>query len=300
MKVITESLIEGARKAKGLVVIIDVFRAFTTAAYVMNNGAKRIIPVSTLEEAFELKKRNPDFILIGERNGLKVEGFDYGNSPAEIQNVDFTDKTLLQTTSAGTRGILNVRYADEILLGNFVNIQSTIDYIGGLNPEILTLVPLGTSGVEKSDEDELCAGYIKDSLEGKKPDFNEIKTYLRTYKSALKFFDRNTKYVSEQLCCPKNSFGIFGPNQPSADSGSDICRRGIASPPHCELIRDQRSRSYETLKSFVLKFCNAKFSDKSRPEFQEDDFHCAMAIDKFGFVLKVKKDDNHVYIVREF
>lgn len=227
MKVITESLLEGAKRAKGLVVIIDVFRAFTTAAYVMNNGARKIIPVGSLDEAFELKRKNPDFILIGERNGLKVEGFDHGNSPAEIQNIDFTDKTVIQTTSAGTQGILNAKNADEILLCSFVNIQSTIDYIKKSNPEIVTMVSMGTSGVEKSDEDELCAGYIKDSLEGKKPDFSEIKSYLRTYKSALKFFDR------------------------------------------------------------------------SKPEFQEDDFYCAMSIDRFKFVLTVKKENNEVYIFKE-
>lgn len=189
MKVITESLIEGAKKAEGLTVLIDVFRAFTTVAYVMNNHAERIIPVSELEKAFNLKKENPDYILMGERKGIKVEGFDYGNSPYEIKNIDFTGKTVIMTTSAGTQGIINAKNADEIILGNFVNIQSIIEYIKKVNPVVVTLVALGTSGTEIRDEDELCAKYIKQKLEGENPDFNEIKLHLKEYESAIKFFD---------------------------------------------------------------------------------------------------------------
>jgi 2-phosphosulfolactate phosphatase len=191
MQIVIESLIEGAKRAKGLTVLIDVFRAFTVAAYVMNNGAKEIIPVDELEKAFALKKSNQDYVLMGERKGLKVEGFDYGNSPHEIKNIDFTEKTVIMTTSAGTQGIINAKNADEIILGNFVNIQSTIAYIENTNPPLVTLVALGSSGIEIRDEDQLCAEYIKEKLEGKNPDFNKIKDHLKEYKSALKFFDIN-------------------------------------------------------------------------------------------------------------
>jgi len=189
MKVIIESLIKGAKKAKGLTVLIDVFRAFTTVAYVMDNHAERIIPVGELEKAFNLKRENPSYILMGERKGLKVEGFDYGNSPYEIKNIDFTGKTVIMTTSAGTQGIINAKNADEIILGNFVNIQSTIAYIKKVNPAVVTLVALGGSESKIRDEDELCAEYIKQKLEGKNLAFNKVKSYLKEYKSALKFFN---------------------------------------------------------------------------------------------------------------
>lgn len=190
MKVTIESLVEEARRAKGLVVVIDVFRAFTTAAYVMNNGAEKIIPIGNLDEAFELKK-NPDYILMGERKGLKVQGFDYGNSPFEIKDVDFGGKTVVMTTSAGTQGIANAKNADEIILGNFVCIDAIVNYIRKLNPKTVTLVALGSEGIVIRDEDELCAKYIKDSLEGKVPDFDKIRNHLRNYESALKFFDES-------------------------------------------------------------------------------------------------------------
>ena len=191
MEIRIEHLIEGAKVAKGLVVIIDVFRATTTAAYVMNNGAEKIIPVNSLEQAFEMKRRNPDYILMGERNGLKVKGFDYGNSPFEIINIDFASKTVIMTTSAGTKGIVYAKDANEIILGSFVSANSVVNYIKDENPEIVTLVALGEAGIESTDEDELCAKYIKNLLEGNNPDFENIKNYLKNYNSALKFFDIN-------------------------------------------------------------------------------------------------------------
>ena len=77
-------LTQGARQAKGLTVVIDVFRAFTTACFIANNGAEAIYPVGKVETAFELKSRLKNPVLVGERNEVIVPGFDYGNSPANI------------------------------------------------------------------------------------------------------------------------------------------------------------------------------------------------------------------------
>ncbi len=114
-------LIEGAKQAQGLTVIIDVFRAFSTACYVVQNGAGEIIPVGDIDLAYKLRDENPDYILMGERKGKMLPGFDYGNSPTEIQTVDFSGKTVIQTTSAGTQGFANARNADELITGSFVN-----------------------------------------------------------------------------------------------------------------------------------------------------------------------------------
>ena len=105
-------LIEGARQARGLTVIIDVFRAFSTACYVVRNGARQIIPVGDVDLAYQLKQQNPNYVLMGERKGKKLPGFDYGNSPTEIQSIDFSGKTVIQTTSAGTQGFANAKDAD--------------------------------------------------------------------------------------------------------------------------------------------------------------------------------------------
>ena len=77
-------LLEGARQARGLTVIIDVLRAFSLECYLADQGARELRPVSTLEEAFAWRQRDPACLLVGERGGARCEGFDYGNSPCSI------------------------------------------------------------------------------------------------------------------------------------------------------------------------------------------------------------------------
>ena len=102
-------MVEGAKEATGVAVIIAVFRAFTVEAYLMNNGADKIIPVGDMNFAYDYKKVNPDAILVGERHGVILPGFDYGNSPSQLENVNFKDKIIVHTTSAGTQGIVNAK-----------------------------------------------------------------------------------------------------------------------------------------------------------------------------------------------
>jgi len=189
MRIERLSLISGARRARGLAVIIDVLRAFTTAAYVMANGAEGIIPIGCLEKAFELKRLHPGWVLMGERGGRRVEGFDYGNSPFEIRDVDFTGKTVIQSTGAGTQGVVNAKGAEEQILGSFVTAGAIVRHINSIQPETVSLVAMGSRGVEPGVEDELCAGYIEDALMGRTPDFEEIRGRIRKAKSVAKFFD---------------------------------------------------------------------------------------------------------------
>lgn len=100
----SHSLLEGAQRATGTVAVIDVFRAFTTAAVVLANGASRILIVSGVEEALALRDAGIVDICIGEVGGKAPPGFDYGNSPFEVSSVDFSGKTIIQRTSAGTQG----------------------------------------------------------------------------------------------------------------------------------------------------------------------------------------------------
>src|SRR5208282_5381349 len=106
MEISIGSLLEGARQATGAVAIIDVFRAFTTAAVVLANGACRIVMVSTIEEAFALRDSRVGQLCMGEVRGWPPDGFDFGNSPFEVAQVDFAGKTIIQRTSAGTQGIV--------------------------------------------------------------------------------------------------------------------------------------------------------------------------------------------------
>lgn len=160
-------LLEGAKQAEGLTVIIDVFRAFSLECYLYDMGVKLIRPVGTIEEAFSLRDRIEDSILIGERKGIKCEGFDYGNSPSSIQKEDVAGKTIIHTTSAGTQGIVNAVHADEIITGSLVNARAVAKYIISRQPQTVSLVSMGSGGVRIAPEDELCAAYIKSILEGR-------------------------------------------------------------------------------------------------------------------------------------
>jgi 2-phosphosulfolactate phosphatase len=183
------SLVSGAREATGLAVVIDVFRAFTTAAYVMANGAECIHPVGSVEEAFELRRLHPGWVLMGERGGIRVEGFDYGNSPAEVMGVDFSGRTVVQSTSAGTRGLVAAVGAEERVLGSFVTAGAIAEYIRRVDPGVVSLVAMGWGGRVASVEDELCAEYIEGLLMDEEPDFGEMVERIRGDPQGEKFFD---------------------------------------------------------------------------------------------------------------
>lgn len=187
-------MVEGAKDATGIAVIIDVFRAFTVEAYVMNNGAKKLIPVGDMQIAYDYKEKEQDCILVGERQGVILPGFDYGNSPSQIQNIDFTGKTVMHTTSAGTQGIANAKNADEVLTGSLVNAKAIAEYIKNKNPQDVSLVCMGLEAKSQTDEDNLCAYYIKSLLEDNPMDLKvEIEKLKRT--SGAKFFDKKQQEV---------------------------------------------------------------------------------------------------------
>jgi 2-phosphosulfolactate phosphatase len=191
------NLIEGAKQAQGLTVIIDVFRAFSTACYVVRNGAGEIIPVGDVDLAYKLKEENPDYVLMGERQGKMLPGFDYGNSPTAVEAVDFSGKTVIQTTSAGTQGFANAKDADELITGSFVNAEAIVAYIRNKSPVKVSLVCMGTWAVKANDEDTLCAEYIAGRLNNRKFDKEEIYRLLRDSKTARIFFDPAVTWAPE-------------------------------------------------------------------------------------------------------
>lgn len=187
-------LIEGARQATGLAVIIDVFRAFTVEAYLVNNGVQKLIPVGDKQIAYDYKEKNKDCILIGERRGIMLDGFDYGNSPSQIEKINFTGKTVIHTTSSGTQGIANAQNANEILTGSLVNAKAIAEYIKMQNPEDVSLVCMGNGGKSEAREDTLCAEYIKSLLEGKNPNLDKEIEDLKNI-AGKRFFDPNLQEI---------------------------------------------------------------------------------------------------------
>lgn len=158
------SLIEADALNGGTAVIIDILRASSTMITAMQNGAKRVIPCGTTEEAFRLREQSPNesIILGGERGGVKIQGFDFGNSPAEYSTAAVAGRTVVFTTTNGTKAILKASPAATILIGAFLNRAVIADRLlqEQRDPH---LICAGTDGIV-TGEDVLFAGAIVDEL----------------------------------------------------------------------------------------------------------------------------------------
>ena len=190
MEIRIGSLTRDARDAAGTAIIIDVFRAFTTAAIAFDRGATQITLVAEADDALALHRGGVGDLLMGEVDGRRPDGFDFGNSPYEISQADVLGKSLVQSTRAGTVGVAAASDgADEIYLGSFVVAQATADAVRRGAPAALSIVAMGDQGRVRSDEDEQCALYLRNIIEGRRPDFAAVKSLIMTGGATQKFFD---------------------------------------------------------------------------------------------------------------
>jgi 2-phosphosulfolactate phosphatase len=181
--------VAGAREARGIAVVIDVFRAFSVAAYAFDAGAARVLPVAEIEDAKALGARFPGAVLAGERHARRLPGFDIGNSPTEVRAIGLQGKVLVHTTHAGTQGLVNATGADEVLTGAFVNISAVCRYIRSRAAERVSLVRMGHEARERCAEDDLYAECLRLLLLGEPAPLGEVRERLRTAPAAAKFFD---------------------------------------------------------------------------------------------------------------
>lgn len=191
MDVRIESLIDGARRARGVVVIVDVFRAFTTAAVALARGAARIVIVPEPAEALRLREQGIGEVCVGEVNGVRPEGFDLGNSPHEVTQADLRDKVVIQSTRAGTVGVAAAAEADMVYAGSFVVAAATARAILADRPAEVTIVAMGYNARVRTDEDEQCALYLRNLLEGRRPDTEAVRRLVRASGEVGKFRDPN-------------------------------------------------------------------------------------------------------------
>ena len=189
MEISLGSLKRGAEEAQGTTIIIDVFRAFTTAAIAFDRGAKEIVLFADPNDALDLHRKGVGDYLMGEVAGKRPDGFHFGNSPHEISDVDMTGKTLIQSTRAGTVGVEAATNAAEVFLGSFVVAQATVDAIRKESPSLVSIIAMGDQGVVRADEDEQCGIYLRNIMEERKPDFNAVKSLIMTGGATQKFFD---------------------------------------------------------------------------------------------------------------
>ncbi len=186
---INRATLKDCAEAEGTVVAIDVLRAFTTAAFAFAAGAERILLVGTMEEALALQKDFPDALLMGEADGLSIEGFDFGNSPAELLEARLDGRTLIQRTSAGTQGIVKSERAGMLLAAALTNASATARYIEAHAEDSVTLVQTGLQPEGWGDEDVACADFIEALLHNQAPDQTAITARVR--KAGMDLADRD-------------------------------------------------------------------------------------------------------------
>ncbi len=211
MRIDILQLVDGARLARGLTVVIDVFRAFSLACYLFDRGTEKIIPVGKAEQAFKLKEAHPGYMLIGERNNRKIPGFDFGNSPFQTRDFDFTGKTVVHSTSAGTQGLIHATLADEIITGSFVNAQAVIQYIKARDPDVVSLVCMGYATRYPVEEDTFCAEYIRSGIKGETYDFHNVIDIIRNTSGKRFFIPENQEFSPKEdffYCMNLNHFNF--------------------------------------------------------------------------------------------
>lgn len=200
MEIRIDSLLEGARRARGTVVIVDVFRAFTTAAVAFSRGAARIIMVAEPDEALALKARGLGDLCVGEVNGIQPEGFDFGNSPFEMAGADLEGKIVIQSTRAGTTGVAAATEASAVYTASFVVARATARAILRDNPSLVTIVAMGWNADLRTDEDELCALYLRNLLEGRDPDPGALRQLVQASGQVGKFYDPAQPHFHPEDC----------------------------------------------------------------------------------------------------
>ncbi len=146
----------------GAVVVVDVLRAFTTAAYALAAGARHIYLVATVAEALAFKAVTPDVLAMGEENGRRPDGFDFANSPTQVAAADLRDRVMVQRTSAGTQGVIAARSATRLWCASLVCASATAAAVrdAGLGPPAYVITGWPESRASGSGADDLATAEL--------------------------------------------------------------------------------------------------------------------------------------------
>jgi 2-phosphosulfolactate phosphatase len=177
---LTHEQLENYQHKDKNVVVIDVLRATSTINTILFSGAKSVMPVETLDECMKL--RDQGCIIMAERMGKKVEGFDFGNSPTKIEKSEFEGKDVGIATSNGTKAIVKTKGSHITLIGSFLNLSKIIEYINNSNNDVL-LVCSGWKG-STNLEDTLCAGAIVAGLQNFEYDSDTVIIAKKLYEQS--------------------------------------------------------------------------------------------------------------------
>ena len=197
---------DGCESAKGICAVFDVLRASSVECHLHLVGAKKVFPQESVEVTLNMKSQNKDVILLGERDGEKISGFDFGNSPSEIlENAEkIKNKICYHNTTAGTQAFnkcLQNKNVKEVLISSPNNLNATIKYLKNyLGKEKICLVAAGDLGY--CLEDFLICEYTKSLLIGEKRKFS-LEDIIKKVKETT-----GAKFFQNIPCYPPVDFDI--------------------------------------------------------------------------------------------
>ncbi len=184
---------------QSITVIIDVFRAFTTAAYVLDQNPQNYFLTNKTPVVERLIKKHPNVFLVGKPEIGQSLDYDIPNSPTRVQEHNFKGKTIIHRTEAGAKGVLESSSADLVLVVSFPNVLATAKYLKGFDPATITIKSMGHEGITPSLEDNLCAEFLKSLLEGNDSPRDLLMKGLK--EGPGKYF-----FQQDQLQYPKDDF----------------------------------------------------------------------------------------------
>jgi len=188
--------LSGAQDARGTVVVIDVLRAFTTAAYALDRGAREIQLVSTPEEALRLKAADPELLLVGEVGGRPIPGFDHGNSPERMAALELGGRRIVLRSSSGVQGALrSCATCTGLLLGSLVTASATARAASALGGDV-TLLAMGSDQGPDGPEDDACADLLQALLRREPCDLAAIASAVRASPAARLAFDPRVDWIT--------------------------------------------------------------------------------------------------------
>lgn len=210
MRIKRLSLRKGSRAAEGLAVIIDVFRAFSCEPLMFHYGAREVVLEGDVRKCLAMRS---GAVLVGERDGLPIRGFDLTNSPYLIikkgRSFFHRKKVIHRTTSGVTGALAALEKCDEVLLASFLTARATADYIRSKAPETVSIVAMGTRAVLKAPEDEFCGDYIQSLLTGEPYDHVKAVREILGHENARKFLRGDKSYYPREdpvICLQRDLF----------------------------------------------------------------------------------------------
>ena len=222
--VFTEKDIAKAVQRGDVIIVIDVLRCSSTIVTALANAAEGVIPTKTVKEARAFHKKHPEFILAGERGGIKLKGFDLGNSPLEFSPQKVKGKHIILTTTSGSKAIISSKKAKHVLTGAFLNAEATAKAASKIAEREETGISLISSGTRGhfSLEDFICAGAIAEGLSADNVEYSDaVSAALLAFQQARKSLERviqsghHARYLISQgfeedvkFCCQLNVFKI--------------------------------------------------------------------------------------------